>query len=256
MGPPEGGDVNFLGQVWDWFADGSNWTGNRGIVHRLAEHVQMSVVATVAAIIVAVPVALWLGHKRKFGVVAINVSNIGRALPSFAILVLGTEAFGLLEYPVIGSFTTFLALVALAIPPLVTNTYVGVTEVPADIREAARGMGLTELQLLRRVELPLAIPLIMAGVRTAAVQVVATATIAAFVGWGGLGRFIIDGRAIQDLVQVFAGAFLVAALSVVTELALAGVQLGLTPAGLRRRVRTRGVPVTPVLPGVPVEVAA
>jgi osmoprotectant transport system permease protein len=248
--------MNFLGQVVDWFTDGSNWTGERGIIHRLAEHVQMSVVSVLAAIILAVPLALWLGHKRRFGVVAINVSNIGRALPSFAILVLGTEAFGLLEYPVIGSFTTFLALVALAIPPLVTNTYVGVAEVPDDVREAARGMGLTEQQLLRKVELPLAVPLIMAGVRTAAVQVVATATIAAFVGWGGLGRFIIDGRAIQDLVQVFAGAFLVAALSVVTELALSGVQVALTPAGLRRRIRTRGISASPALPGGAVEMAA
>ena len=225
--------MSFLGEVVDWFADSGHWTGERGIVHRLVEHVHMAGVATLVACVVALPVATWLGHKRRFGTAAVNVSNIGRAIPSFAILVIGTEELGLVEYPFIGSYTTFLALVALAIPPLVTNAYVAVAEVPDDLRDAAQGMGMSQLDVLRRVELPVATPLLMAGVRTAAVQVVATATIAAFVGAGGLGRFIIDGRATGDEVQIFAGALLVALLSLATEGGLAIVQSLVTPEGLR-----------------------
>lgn len=220
-------------EVVDWFSDSSNWEGPRGIVHQLGEHVRMSAVATIAACLLALPPAVWLGHRRRFGTVAINVSNVGRAIPSFAILVLGTEQFGLLEYPIIGSFTTFVALVALAVPPLVTNGYVAVAEVPDELRDAARGMGMSDVEVLRRVELPVATPLLMAGVRTAAVQVVATATIAAFVGAGGLGRFIIDGRSVNDQAQIFAGALLVALLSLVTEGGLALVQSAVTPRGLR-----------------------
>lgn len=225
--------MSFLSEVVDWFSDEGNWTGQRGVLRQLAEHVRMAGVATIAACLLALPVAVWLGHKRRFGTVAVNVSNVGRAIPSFAILVIGTEQFGLLEYPVIGSFTTFLALLALAIPPLVTNAYVAVAEVPDDLRDAARGMGMSDLGVLRRVELPVATPLLMAGVRTAAVQVVATATIAAFVGAGGLGRFIVDGRAVNDQAQIFAGALLVALLSLATEGGLALVQSLVTPRGLR-----------------------
>jgi osmoprotectant transport system permease protein len=225
--------MSLLSEVVHWFEQTSNWEGPRGVLHQLGEHVRMSGVATVAACLIALPPAVWLGHQRRFGTVAVNVSNVGRAIPSFAILVLGTQQFGLLEYPIIGSFTTFLALVALAVPPLVTNGYVAVAEVPDDLRDAARGMGMSETEILRRVELPVAAPLLMAGVRTAAVQVVATATIAAFVGAGGLGRFIIDGRAINDQAEIFAGALLVALLSLLTEAGLALVQHAVTPRGLR-----------------------
>jgi osmoprotectant transport system permease protein len=225
--------VSFLQDVAHWFNDPAHWRGTNGIPNRLVEHIQYSLVAVVAAIILAVPVSVWLGHKRRFGTVAVNVSNVGRAIPSFAILVLGTQQFGLLEFPIMGSFTTFVALVALAVPPLVTNSYVAVAEVPDEVRDAARGMGMGEREILRRVELPMAVPLLMAGVRTASVQVVATATIAAFVGAGGLGRFIIDGRAIFDNTEIFAGAALVAALSLCTELALGGTQRWLTPRGLK-----------------------
>lgn len=225
--------MSFITEVIDWFGDGDNWSGRRGIVHQLFEHIRMSGVATVAACVLALPPAVWLGHRRRFGALAVNVSNVGRAIPSFALLVLGAQLWGLLEYPVIGSFTAFLALVALAVPPLVTNAYVAVSEVPDDLRDAARGMGMTDLEVLRHVELPVAAPLLMAGVRTAAVQVVATATIAAFVGADGLGRFIIDGRATSDQVEIFAGALLVALLSVLTEGGLAIVQSLVTPRGLR-----------------------
>jgi osmoprotectant transport system permease protein len=225
--------VTLLEEVIDWFGDADSWQGKRGALHQLSEHVRMSGVATLAACALALPPAVWLGHKRRFGTVAVNVSNVGRAIPSFAILVLGNQQFGLREYPLVGSFTTFLALLALAIPPLVTNAYVAVAEVPEDLRDAARGMGMSDLEVLRRVELPMAVPLLLAGVRTAAVQVVATATIAAFVGADGLGRFIIDGYATNDHAEIFAGAILVAALSLLTEAGLALVQSALTPRGLR-----------------------
>ncbi len=234
--------MNFLGDVFDWFTDPDNWEGSRGIPTRIGEHLQMSVAAMVAACIIALPLSLWLGHKRRFGAPAINVSNVGRAVPSFAILFIGVELFGLRELPLIGSLTTWIALMALAVPPLVTNGYTAVAEVPDEIRDSARGMGMSDAQVLRRVELPIAVPLIMAGVRTAAVQVVATATIAAVVGAGGLGRFIIDGNAVgaggqsaghPGQVVVFGGAVLVAALSLATEGVLALVQRLLTPKGLR-----------------------
>lgn len=219
--------MSFLGQVFDWFTTAANWEGVNGVPHRLWQHVTMSVVATLVAAALALPLGLWLGHRGRGGFLAISLSNVGRAVPSFAILVLAVQLFG------IGATPAFVALVALAIPPIVTNAYVGIREVDPDVRESARGMGLTGGQVLRRVELPLAAPLIMAGVRTAAVQVVATATLAAVVAWGGLGRYIVDGLAQRDFVEVFAGAVLVAVLSIATELLLAGVQRLVVPGGLR-----------------------
>lgn len=235
-------DDNLLVQTFDYLRDQAQWRGNDGIWIRLVEHVQISFVAVIAAIVIAVPLSLWLGHKRRFGLLVINVSNVGRALPSFAILVVGNQLLGLDEKPVIGLVSVFLALVALAVPPIVTNTYVGISEVSDDVRDAARGMGLSEGQILRRVEIPLAIPLIMAGIRTTAVQVVATATIAAQLSAGGLGRFIIDGfatRSTGGFVKVIVGALLVALLALATELVLGLAQRALTPKGLRSERRSR-----------------
>ena len=242
-------DDNLLVQTVDYLRDAARYRGANGIPQRLIEHIQISFVAVVAAVLLAVPISLWLGHRRRFGLVVINVSNVGRAVPSFAILVIGNEVFGRQEKPIIGSIAVFLALVALAVPPMVTNTYVGVAEVPDDVRDAARGMGLSEGQILRRVEVPLAVPLIMAGIRTSAVQVVATATIAAQLGSGGLGRFIIDGFALRQtggFVRVIVGALLVALLALVTELVLGGAQRLLTPRGLRSSGRSRPSSPTPV----------
>jgi osmoprotectant transport system permease protein len=221
--------MNFLSHVVSWFTNSAHWHGTNGIPHRVEEHIVLSALAVGAALLVAVPPSLVLGHLRRFGALAVNVSNIGRAIPSFAILVLGVQVVG------IGTEPAFIALFVLAIPPLVTNSYVGMAEVDPEIRESARGMGMTGWQSMRRVELPIALPVVLAGVRTAAVQVVATATLAAVVAWGGLGRYIIDGLAQRDSVQVFAGALLVAALSVLTELALAFIQRLVVSAGLTHR---------------------
>jgi osmoprotectant transport system permease protein len=228
--------MHFLSQVFHWFTTSSHWQGANGIPHRLEEHVVMSAAAVAAALVVALPPGVLLGHLRRFGVLAINTSNVGRAIPSFAVLVLAEQAFG------IGAKPAFIALFVLAIPPLVTNAYVGVAEVDQEVREAARGMGMTGWQSLSRVELPAALPVVLAGVRTAAVQVVATASLAALVAWGGLGRYIVDGLAQRDFVQVFAGAVLVALLSILTELALAFVQRLVVSAGLTHRHSDKNEP--------------
>jgi osmoprotectant transport system permease protein len=193
----------------------------------------MSGASVAVAALIALPVGIAIGHFGRGGILAINISNIGRAVPSFAVLVIAVELFG------IGALPAFIALVALAIPPMVTNSYIGMREVDADVREAARGMGMRERAVLLRVELPIALPLIMAGIRTSAVNVVATATLAALVAWGGLGRFIIDGYGLQDYPMLFAGAIMVAILSLIVEFSLAGVQRLTTPAGLRPSKPTR-----------------
>lgn len=219
--------MNFLLDVVRWFLNPAHWQGPNGVPVRLEEHVLMSLAATAVAAAIALPVGLTLGHYGVGGGLAINISNIGRALPSFAILVVAVQVFG------IGVKPAFLALVALAIPPMVTNSFVAMRDIDPELRDAARGLGFRERRILLGVELPNATPVVMAGVRTAGVQVVATATLAALVGWGGLGRYIVDGLATRDFVQVFAGAILVAALSAVAEISLAFLQRQLTPVGLR-----------------------
>jgi len=222
--------VNFLADVVRWFTTSAHWHGTNGIPHRLLEHVVLSALVVLSAAAVAVPTGLVLGHVRRGSAVAVNLTNVGRAVPSFAILVLAEQVLG------IGAPPAFVALFALALPPMVTNAYAGVRGVDPDIVDAARGMGLSGGQVLRRVEAPLAAPLVMAGVRTAGVQVVATATLAAVIAWGGLGRFIVDGFAQRDNPQVFGGALLVAVLAIVAELALAALQKVVTPRALRAAV--------------------
>jgi osmoprotectant transport system permease protein len=208
--------MSFLGDVARWFADPAHWQGPQGIPVRMLEHLEYSGVAIALALVIALPIALYLGHTGRGGFVAINVANIGRALPSFALL-----GFGLLiAIPLglgLGFWPTMFALVPLAIPPIVTNTFVAIREVDRDVVDAARGMGLSEGQILRSIEVPLGLPLILAGVRTAAVNVVATATLGAVVAGGALGRFIVDGFALREFDQLVAGGILVALLAIVTE---------------------------------------
>lgn len=219
--------MGFLGSVWRWFLDPAHWSGADGIPQRLVEHVQLSAESVAIGALIALPIGVVLGHYGRFGNLAINISNVGRALPSFGILVIAFQVFGLGDFPIIFS------LVALAIPPMLTNSYVALREVDPDIKDAARGMGYRELTQVLRVELPLAVPLVMAGVRTSAVQVVATATLAALISGGGFGRYIIDGLAQQDFAKLFAGAVLVALLAMATEFALAGLERVLVPRGIR-----------------------
>jgi osmoprotectant transport system permease protein len=220
-------DMNFANQIVQWFLNPAHWQGDGGIPHRTLEHLAMSGASVLTAALIALPVGIAIGHFGRGGILAINISNIGRAVPSFAVLVIAVQLFG------IGALPAYIALVALAIPPMVTNSYIGMREVDADVREAARGMGMRERAVLLRIELPIALPLIMAGIRTSAVNVVATATLAALVAWGGLGRFIVDGFGLQDYPMMFSGAILVAVLSLVVEFSLAGAQRLSTPVGLR-----------------------
>jgi osmoprotectant transport system permease protein len=219
--------VSILTKVIAWFADPAHWQGSDGIPTRLVEHLQLSAESVALGALIALPIGIGLGHLGIFGNLAIGVSNVGRAVPSFAILVIAFQIFGLGDTPII------LALTALAIPPMVTNSYVALREVDPDIKDAARGMGYRRLAQLVRVELPLAVPLIMAGIRTSAVQVVATAALAALIAGGGFGRYIIDGLAQQDYAKEFAGALLVAVLALATEVTLWGVEQLLVPRGIR-----------------------
>ncbi|MDJ0462458.1 ABC transporter permease [Streptomyces sp. H27-C3] len=205
--------MNTLSAARDWITSSANWAGEGGVWHRLGEHLFLTVVCLLISCLIALPVALVLGHLGKGGALAVNISNVGRAVPTFAVLVL------LLLTPIgtHGDWPTIIALVLFAVPPLLTNTYVGMRGVDRDIVRAARGMGMTGGQLLWRVELPLALPLILTGVRIAAVQLVATATVAALAGGGGLGRIITAGFNLASTPQVVAGAVLVAVFALLVE---------------------------------------
>ncbi len=223
--------MEFLGDLVAWFLDPENWTGPAGIPSRVWEHIQISVVATVAAAAIALPPALWLGHRRRGGFAAVAAINIGRAIPSFAIMALFLPISIRLGLG-LGFWPTLLALFALALPPIFTNTYTGVRDVDPALVEAGRGMGMTDGEVLRKIEAPMASPVILAALRVSAVQVVATAPLAALVAWGGLGRYIVDGFAVQDNVRVLAGGILVALLSIGTEIVLGAVEKGVVPQGL------------------------
>ena len=230
--------MNIITETARWFADGSHWSGSSGVPARVLEHIQLSFLAVAAAAVIALPIGLFIGHTRRGEFLAVSVGNLGRALPSFGILAL---VFPLtLRYAPgsIGFAPTLIALFLLAIPPILTNTYVGVQNVDPDVTEAARGMGLSGRQVLFQLEVPLAASLILAGFRTAAVQVVATATLGAVFAWGGLGRFIVDGFAQGDDGMIVAGALLVAALAILTELAFTLLERAVTPrVGSARRRR-------------------
>lgn len=216
--------MSAVSDVVDWFADPEHWSGPGGVPTRAVEHLGLTAAALGLACAIAVPLALWLGHTGRGGVLAVNLANVGRAVPTFAVLVL--LAIGPLGF---GPASTITALVLFAVPPILTNGYVGMREVDRDVVEAARGVGLSPLQVVRRVELPLAVPLLLNGIRLAAVQVIATATIAALVAGGGLGNIILLGFGTQDQAAVVSGALLVAAFAVATELLFAGLARVLDP---------------------------
>lgn len=224
--------MDFMEAMAHWFLDPANWQGVSGIPNRTAEHVQLSGLAIGVALVMAVPAGVVLGHVRRGGVLAVAVVNIGRAIPSFAIIALALP-FSLQLGLGLGFWPTFLALVLLGLPPMFTNAYTAVREVPAGVVESARGMGMREVQVVAGIELPLALPVIAAAVRVAAVQVVATAPLGALVGWGGLGRYIIDGLAQRDFVEVTGGALLVIIVALATDVVFAGLARLTSPAGMR-----------------------
>lgn len=224
--------MNIVADVLRWFADPAHYQGTDAVQTRILEHLQLSALAVAVGVLVALPIGLALGHTGRLELLAVNLANVGRALPSLALIALALPvsfAFGL----GLGFWPTFIALVPLAIPPILTNAYVAVRNVDRDVVDAARGMGLGERDVLRRIELPLALPLIVAGVRTAAVNVVATATLGAFVAGGGLGRYIVDGLALQEYDRLVAGAVLVALLAIAVELALNSFERAAVSPGIR-----------------------
>ena len=250
MGGRETGlSVELLGEAIAWLLDGSNWTDPRnGILLRLWEHVSLSAASLAAGCAIGLPLGLYIGHTGRAAAGVIAVANIGRAVPSLGWLgIVFPVTLFLLGRGGLGFVPAFIALTALAVPPIVTNTYAGLREVDRDLVEAGRGMGMREMQLLRLVEIPVALPVILAGVRSSAVQVVATATLAAVVAGGTLGDFIVQGIFIRDLDRVFGAAILVAALSILSELAFAALQRAAVSPGLRGR--SRWIPVEPASVG-------
>lgn len=217
-----------LGDFVSYVTTAEHWWGNRGILQRSYDHMRLSGLSVLIATVLAFPPAVVLGHIRRGGLLAVWIVNIGRALPSFAILALVLPislswGFGL------GFWPTAVALVLLALPPIFTNTYTGIAEVQPGTVEAAVAMGMRPHEVATRVEIPSAMPLILTGLRVSSVQVVATATLGALVGFGGLGAYIIEGFAQQDDGKLLTGAVAVALLSVVTEAAFSGLQRLLTP---------------------------
>lgn len=224
-----------------WLFNSAHWSGTNGIPTRVWEHIQLSVISLILACLIAIPIALWVGHRRKGQVVTVQLANLGRSIPSLAILsvmfLIAVKAWPGLAF---GFLPTIVALTLLGIPVILINTYVGIHGVDQETVEAARGLGMNGRQVLFRLEVPLAMPLIMTGLRLAAVQIVATATLAALIAGGALGRYIVDGFAQQDTPMIVAGAILVAVLAILTDLTfslLAHVATPRTSSVSSRRTR-------------------
>lgn len=243
--------MSAFGEALVYLNDPFNWTRTGGILDLLVQHLRISALAVLLAAVLAVPTGVLLGRSGRGTGAVVVLSNVSRAVPTLALLtVLAVTPLGFSETG------TVLALAVFAVPPMLTNTYVGFREVDRDVREAARAMGMSRGQMLTRVEFPLALPLVATGVRTAAVQVVATATLAALVGGGGLGRIINLGFGQQDYGQIIAGALLVAGLALLTEALLVVLSAALTPGPQRFSLprpwrRQRGAPLDTGASAVP-----
>ncbi|WP_433711457.1 ABC transporter permease [Nocardia sp. CA-084685] len=229
--------MNLFIDAWHYFTDGANWTGPAGIQHRIAEHLWYSFLTVVVSAAVAVPLGLVIGHTRRGAAVLVGFANAMRALPTLGLLTFLVLGLGL------GLIPPLLALVTVGIPPLLAGAYAGIANVPADVVDASRAMGMTERQILFRVEVPNALPILLTGLRGATLQVIATATIAAFVNLGGLGRYIFDGIAIYRYDRVLVGALLVAVLAMVMDGLLAFAVWASVP-GTGRLRRSSRLPVT------------
>jgi len=210
--------MSVFNEAWDWFTTSTNWHGEDGIPHRLLQHIGYTALTTVIAVVIAVPLGLWIGHTGRLRGVAVALTGALRALPTLGLLTLVVLWRG------IGLTPPITALVVLAIPPLLAGAYAGIESVDPRTVDAARGMGMTEWQVLARVEVPLGLPLLLGGLRSAVLQVVATATIAAYIGLGGLGRYVIDGVAIRDYPQILGGSLIVVVLALALDGAFALLQ--------------------------------
>jgi osmoprotectant transport system permease protein len=230
--------VNIVSETIAWLTDPVNWSGPNGIPVRMSEHIAISVVSMLIALAIALPIGLYIGHTGRHTNLAVNSANLWRALPSLAVIAIVLPITARID-PNAGFkvYPTIVAMVVLAVPPVMVNAYSGLAGVDRDLLEAGRGQGLSERQILRGVELPLSVPVITTGIRSASIQVVATATLGAVFGFGGLGRYLVNGIAQNDQGQIFGGVVLVSALVLVTEVVFAVVQRAITPRGLRIGVR-------------------
>lgn len=226
--------MELIGGIIAWFADPAHWQGQAGVPTRVAEHLALTGASLLIAMLIALPMGLAVGHSGRGASLAVNLANLGRALPTLATMgivlpltVAIDPQFGFKILPAL------IALVVLAIPPVLVNAYAGVNGVDREIVEAGRGMGMQPFELLARVEVPIAFPVIVGGIRSAASQIIATATLAAVFGGPGLGRYLVEGTAQSDYPMIFAGVVLVAVLSLAAELAFALLQRALTSPGLR-----------------------
>jgi osmoprotectant transport system permease protein len=238
--------MNLITVTAEWLTDPAQWTGPGAIPQRLVEHVGLSALSLIIAIAIALPAGLAIGHTRRGSALAANLANLGRAIPSLAVIGIVLPFTAAID-PQLGFklYPTLVAMIILAIPPILVNAEAGVASVDADLVESSRAMGMGEGLVLAAVEIPVALPVILAGIRSGATQIVATMTLGAIFGSGGLGRFLVEGIAQNDDGKIFGGVVLVAALALATEAAFALLQTALTSPGLRSSVNRRaasGVP--------------
>jgi osmoprotectant transport system permease protein len=224
--------MSFFSFAWNWVTNAANWRGPAGIPHQVLAHLGYSGLSLLIAALIAIPLGVVIGHTGRGAVFVVNLANAWRAIPTLGLLILLAVLIGF------SVLTWLVPLVVLAIPPILVNTYEGVAGVDRDVRDAARGAGMTAWQQVTRVEVPIALPLILVGLRTGAIFTVATATIAAYIGLGGLGRYIIDGLASDQYGPVAGGALLVIILAVLVLALFAALSRLIVPAGLRRQGRT------------------
>lgn len=225
--------MSFFSYAWDWITSGANWHGAGSIPHQVLAHLGYSALPLLIAAVIAIPAGVAIGHRGgQAANVVINVANAWRSIPTLGLLILLAVFLGF------SALTWLLPLVVLAIPPILINAAAGVAGVDPGVRDAAKGVGMTTWQQILQVEVPIAVPLILLGLRTSAIFVVATATIAAYIGLGGLGRFIFDGLASSDYGPVAGGALLVVILAVLVLVLFTVLTRVLTPAGLRQQART------------------
>ncbi len=221
--------MSFFSYAWDWVTTSAHWQGSDSIPQQLLAHLGYTVLPLLIAALIAIPAGVAIGHTGRGAVLVVNLANTWRAIPTLGLLIL------LAVYLGFSILTWLIPLVVLAIPPIIINAYEGVAAVDPDVKDAAKGMGMTPWQQVTRVELPIALPLLLVGLRTATIFVVATATIAAYIGLGGLGRFIIDGLASNEYGPVAGGALLVVLLAVLVLALFAVLNRLVVPVGLRKQ---------------------
>lgn len=223
--------MSFFNFAWQWVTMASHWSGSSGVPARVIEHLVYTALVMAISIAIALPVGVWIGHTGRGGFAIISLANIWRAVPTLGLLILAAVLSGA------ANWAWLIPLIALAIPPILVNAYEGVLGVDADLKDAAAGMGMTPWQVLYKVEIPVALPLILLGLRIATIQVVSTATIAAYISLGGLGRYIIDGLATNNYGEVAGGALLVVVLALLVQFGFVGLRRLIVPAGLRQQTR-------------------